>query len=475
MSDLTNWAEAEVQRRLELRTKAINLQPVSGSQGWWPLFVREPYPGAWQRNDELQAQTALSFSAVFACHTLIIGDIGKVNLNLVIEDENGIWTPTENPAYSPVLRRPNHYQNWTQFIECWVSSKLNTGNAYVLKERDARRVVVAMYVLDPNRVKPLVAFDRSVYYELRRDDLSGQPQDNVTVPASEIIHDRFNCLFHPLVGLSPVFACAVATRQGLSIQGNSQKMFANGSFPGGILTAPGAIEDETAARIKAYWQTEFSGDNVGNIAVLGDDLKYQQLAFNAVDMQLIDQLKWTGETVCSCYHVPPYLVDIGPPPPYANVEPVIQKYHAQCLQTQFIQIERALDDGLGLGREFGNRYGTEFDPDDLIWMDAAAKSKAAQDGIGGGGMSFNEARKRYHGLGPVAGGETPLTQEQYWPLEALIEAKKLALQALANPPRPAPTAPAAQDEEDDDDEPIERAAAMSALHRKAVEHGLYVA
>jgi HK97 family phage portal protein len=428
------------------RTKSIPLQPLSGRGGWWPISIREPYTGAWQRNEEVSMDTVLAFSAVFGCTTLIMGDIGKLTLRLVELDANGIWNETENPAFSPVLRRPNRYQNRSQFIQTWVASKLNSGNAYILKQRDQRRVVTAQYVLDPLRVTPLVAQDGSVYYELKRDDLSGLPQEKVTVPASEIMHDRMNALFHPLVGLSPIFACALAARQGLSIQNNSSKLFSNGSIPGGVLTAPGAIDDTTARRLKEYWDENFTGDNVGKVAVLGDGLKYEGMAYNAVDMQLIEQLKWTGETVCTCYHVPPYLVDIGPPPPYANVEPVIQKYYSQCLQTNIHGIELTLDEGMGLGPQFGNRYGVEFDPDDLIWMDAAAKSKAVQDGIGSGGMSPDEARKRYFALGPVKGGNSPYLQQQYYSLAALAE--RDADKPFA---KPTPQAPTPDDEPADED------------------------
>src|SRR6185503_9069701 len=139
--------------------------------------------GAWQRNDEIAMDTALSFSAVFACTTLIMSDTGKVCLRLVQQDDNGIWTEIENPAYSPVLRKPNRYQNAQQFKETWTASKLNSGNTYVLKVRDARRVVTSLFVLDPLRVTPMVAQDGSIYYELKRDDLSGLPKEVVTVPA----------------------------------------------------------------------------------------------------------------------------------------------------------------------------------------------------------------------------------------------------------------------------------------------------
>jgi phage portal protein BeeE len=168
-----------------------------GDRGWYPL-VRESFTGAWQRNITVDRQTVLSYHATWACITLIASDIAKLACRLV-EKTGMIWVEAESSAFSPVLRKPNRYQTRIQFWENWIISKLTRGNAYVLKERDSRGVVVALYVLDPSRVKPLVTDDGEVYYELNTDNLAGVAQQ-IAVPASEIIHDRFNCLFHPLVG-----------------------------------------------------------------------------------------------------------------------------------------------------------------------------------------------------------------------------------------------------------------------------------
>ena len=51
-------------------------------------------------------------------------------------------------------------------------------------------------------------------------------------------------------------------------------------------------------------------------------------------------------------------------------------------------------------------------------MDTATKTKAANDAIGSGAMSPNEAREKLLGLEPVAGGDTPYLQQQYQSLEA---------------------------------------------------------
>lgn len=416
--------------------KFLQLNALSGRGGWWNV-VRESFSGAWQQNVEVRLDNVLTYFAIFACTTLIAADIGKLCLRLVTKDANGIWTETESSAFSPVLRRPNVFQNIIQFVEQWILSKLIHGNTFVLKARDARGVIRALYVLDPTRVTPLVSLSGDVFYELKRDDLSGLPQETLTVPAREIIHDRMNCLFHPLIGVSPIFACGFAALQGLSIQKNSTKFFENMSRPGGILTAPGNISDETAARLKLFWETNFGGDNMGKVAVAGDGLKYDPLSVNAADAQLIDQLQWTAATVCSAFRVPGYMVGIGDPPPYANVGFLIQQYYSQCLQTLVTALETCWDDGCELPKPFG----VEFDVTDLIWMDAATKTAAAGDSIKTSSMTIDEARKTYLGLGPVQGGASIWMQQQNYSLEALAERDRNAPFAKLPPPPGPPVLP----------------------------------
>jgi HK97 family phage portal protein len=447
------------------RARPVAGTPVPrGAGGWWPV-IREPYTGAWQQNAEVQAPTALSYPAVFACTTLIASDIGKLRLRLVERDDEGIWTEVTSPAFSPVLRKPNRYQTTQKCLEQWLVSKLTHGNTYVLKQRDERGVVVALYVLDPQQVTPLIAPDGAVFYQLGASDLAGVPQATVAVPAREMIHDLMVPLFHPLIGVTPIYACGLVALQGLKIQDNSTAFFAGGSNPGGVLTAPGNIDETTAKRLKEYWDTHYTGANVGKVAVLGDGLKYEAMSVNAVDAQLIEQLKWTVETVCSCYHVPAALVDSSHQPPYANSEPLVQQYYSQCLQSLIVALETALDEGLGLVAVADRTLGTELDIDDLIWMDTATRTKAATDAISGGALSPNEARAKYFGVGTVKGGDTPYLQQQMFSMAALAE--RDAEQPFA---KPAPAAPAADATPDED--ALEVDAFTGRLFRKAMAEGL---
>lgn len=444
------------------RTTEKQLAPVDSRSGWWGL-IRESFAGAWQQNVEVRLDLVPSYSAVFACITLIAGDVGKLSIQLLRENEDSVWTKLSNSPFLPVLIKPNHYQNRLQFIQQWIMSKLLHGNAYVLKERDARGIVNAMYVLDPNRVTVLVSPDGGVYYQLQRDDLAGVNDEMLAIPAKEIIHDTMVPIFHPLVGVSPIYASGLAATQGLRIQNNSAKFFANNLQPGGMLLAPDKVSDETAARLKAHWEQNYSGANVGRVAVLGDGMKYEPMSMTAEDSQLIEQLKWSAETVCSCFHVPPYMVGIGPLPSYNNVEALNQQYYSQCIQTLLEAAELSLDHGLELPRG----YKTHFDIEGLLKMDTASRFKTISEAIGGGWMAPNEGRLR-EGLKPVEGGESPYLQQQNYSLAAL--AKRDAL-GIPSSPAPSAPAPAADKDDGEDAEDVERIA--DAFLRKELADAQY--
>lgn len=404
-------------RRIIARVLARAFTAVGGGFYWAWSGVQSGFHRTFQEGVNINGtDSLLHFSAVFACVTGIASDIAKLRIKLC-EDKDGIWTEiTENKPWLTVLRRPNHFQNRIQFSEQWEISKLLAGNTYALKGRDGRGVVNALYILDPARVCPLMAENGDVYYQLNRDQLSRQLENSVVVPAREIIHDRTNCLYHPLIGISPLTACAMAATMGSKIQNDSMSFFANRSLPGGVLSAPGHIGDDTAERLKAAFETNFSGDNAGRLAVLGDDLKFYPMQITAEAAQLAEQFKLSVEDVARAFHYPLFKLG-GALPAYAgNVEALIISYYTDCLQILIESMELCLDEGLEL--PFG--MGTELDLDNLMRMDTSSLYKSNNDAVSGGWMAPNEARFRAN-LNKVEGGESPMIQQQNYSLSALAK------------------------------------------------------
>jgi HK97 family phage portal protein len=442
-----------------LEIKRAQLSPVPGGGGGGWFRIKEAFSGAWQMNVEEKHATVLCYPTLYACLNRIASDIGKLPALLKREDENGIWkTDTANTAFWPVLRKPNHYQTAQQFREAWQLSRLTHGNTYVLKERDARGVVVKLYVLDPCNVMPMVSDSGDVYYQLNfpsAENLlpANYPAAQLIVPASEIIHDRLNCFHHQLIGVPPLCAAHWPAVKNLKILRDATRFFSNGANPGGILTAPAGMSDVDAQAVKDYWNTNFQGENSGKVAVIGADMKFTPFAFKAADSQLVEQMRYSDEQICQPFGIHPFIVGIGTIPAGLKTDDVTNTYYQFALQAPIEAMENLLDEGLGISRPLG----VELDLGPLLRMDFAKRAEVMGKLVGDGIATPNEGRFEF-GYAPLEGGDTVYMQQQDFPLDQ-VRLNRID-QAPEQPPASNDDAALSDDEMDDemDDESGDQAA-----------------
>jgi HK97 family phage portal protein len=444
---------------LEIRRAEKALNAVSGWRDGWRRIM-EPFTGAWQQNCEEKQGTLLCYPTLYACLDSISSDVGKLPFTLQQLQANGIWKYVENPAYSPVLRKPNHYQTQQQFRESWIMSKLIHGNTYVLKGRDERGVVTRLYVLDPSRVLPMVSDTGDVFYQLNyptSDNLLPRdyPAENIVVPAREIIHDRLNTFHHQLIGVPPVCAAHWPAVKNMKILRNATTFFANGANPGGILTAPAGMSETDAAQVRDYWNSNFQGENSGKVAVIGADMKFTAFAFKSADSQMVEQMRYSDEQICQPFGIPPFIVGIGSIPAGMKVDDMMGLYYQRALQKHIEAMENLLDEGLGISRPLG----VELDLEPLLRMDPQRRAevwgKLTNDGI----AAPNEARLPFN-LPPLEGGDTVYMQQQDFPLD------QVRLNKIAQPEAPQPEVPEEPEQPDPEEQAAEQTRALLAAIEK---------
>lgn len=421
------------------REKALSHVDGASRHGWRRIL--EPFSGAWQQNCEEKRGDLITYPTLFACIYRISSDIGKLPFSLRSRERSGVWVEVDNAAYNPVLRKQNHFQTPAQFREYWLLTKLIHGNAYILKRRDERGVVTALYVLDPERVLPMVSDAGEVYYQLQTEAINtlpkNYPAENLIVPASEIIHDRCMTVHHPLVGVPPVAAAHWPALKNMKIMRSATEFFANNAQPGGILTAPAGMKEADAKQIQEYWSTNFTGSNSGRVAIVGADMKFTPFAMKSIDAQMVEQMRYSDEQICQPFGIPPFKVGIGAIPSGMGVDGLNQLYYSDALQTHIEHMEGLLDDGLRISRPLG----VELDLEPLLRMDEAKRADVATKLVGGGVETPNEGRLRFN-RAPLEGGDTVYMQQQDYPLD------QVRLNKIEQPAPPAPPAPAEISEED---------------------------
>lgn len=418
-------------------TRQKAMQPVNDWQRGWRV-VHEPYTGAWQKNDELKRGDLTCYPTLYACLNRISTDIGKLPFLLKRKDEHGIWRPTEISAYSPVLRKPNGYQTAQQFREAWMLSKLMDGNTYVLKQRDESNKVRALYVLDPARVEPLVSEAGRVFYRLNYPSANNllpaeYADEQIVVPASEMIHDRINPFHHPLVGVPPLCASALAAGKNIRILRNSSSFFENAANPGGLVSGPAGLSEDDADKLQTFFNTNFTGEKSGKIAVIGADLKFTPFAFKAADSQLVEQMSYSDEQICQPFGIPPFKIGIGSIPAGMTVDAINLLYMEDALHAHIIAMETLLTEGLDVGP-----YKIGMPEIELMRMDRQGKANYHGTLREKGIEAVNESRFHFDYV-PLDGGDTVYMQQQDFPLDQVRKNK--IVDAEQRPVEPDPDEP----------------------------------
>ena len=180
--------------------------------------------------------------------------------------------------------------------------------------------------------------------------------------------------------------------------------------PRPVKSVPSNIE-----RLKRQMEQGYSEQNRGRVAVMGNGLKFESMQQNAVDSQLIEQLKHTDESICAAFGIPAFMVGVKDPPNYNNAELLDLQYYKQCLQSQIENIELVLSEGLGL---VSAGYRAEFDLTGLFRMDSQTQITVLAQAVDKGILTHNEARYIL-GYGDLPGGDTLFAQQQMFPLEVL--------------------------------------------------------
>jgi len=403
-----------------------------GVNWYWPPmgFGDRGPPGSWQMNLNagMGSPELIAFSAVYACTSIISGDIGKLPVQVFhVDMKSGARELQRRDYYAQLMREPNEYQTAADFMQLYVLSALLQGNGYAFVRRNARAEINEMHVLDPRTTRPYIEPESgAVFYRCGENLLAGL-RPGAMVPERDIIHHRLPLLpAYPLIGVTPIFAAAASSAVGLHILRNSQSFFGNSSRPSGVLTAPGKISKDTADRLKEDWDNNYTGQRYGKTAVLPEGLQWSPLTITAQDAQLIEQLRWSVEDVSRVFRVPPFMLGDTSKTTYRNSEQLARAYLSGCLSTHLT----ALEQRFARAFEFPVDYELKFDLSALLRAEIDVRYTAYQTALSSAWQTINEVRAQ-EGLGPVDGGDEPHIQMQYVPLS----------QSGQTPAAPAPTPP----------------------------------
>ena len=379
--------------------------------GWYAV----PFGDGYERGIELTGNDAKYIPAAYAsvmanaravsqcypAHKRINPDTGKHEV------------VTTSPA-SRILRTPNDYETWPQFILSMVAGMQFDGESFAVATRDDRSAITALHPLPRRGASPYVEpRGQEIFYSIGHTDLTPIEAD-LMAPQRDVLHLRQYCPRNPLIGESPIKAAALAAGINVALSRSQAAFFGRMSRPSGVLSTDQVLSRDQMTKLREAFDEQAKGWAQGGLPILSHGLKFAGVSLNSQDAQLIQAQRLSIEDIARVYGVPLPVIGELQNSTLNNVEQLISLWLSVSLGALLECVERSLD------RLFHLPAGEyiELDTAALLRTDFLARIDGLTKGVQGGLFTPNEARAR-EGLQPVPFGDVAYLQAQMQPLGTL--------------------------------------------------------
>lgn len=270
--------------------------------------------GLWGRPQSPDYNTATLYASyksnevVYACIDVAAQALVDPRPYVERRQSDGTWTEEEMHPANMLLARPNEFYNSTSFLRAAYASMHIFGVFYVeIVRKTPNGPPVALYPLDPGKLKPVLNKDGSVNrYEWRDGDV------RVDLPPENVMAWRRPDLVSRWQGVSPL-AVALGAISGDTAQTNFiNGFFQSGGQPSGILTVKDrTLNQDEAEHLRQGWRAKFDSARGGDrrdIAVLDSNAVYQKVGAG-LDEIASEELRSVAETrICMVFNTPPLII-----------------------------------------------------------------------------------------------------------------------------------------------------------------------
>ena len=327
-------------------------------------------------------ENSIGLPAVWAAVRLLSETISSLPLNVYRKDNDGSkYIDEKIPLNQLLSTSPN--SKYTSFT--WRNTLMNSlllwGNAYCLITRNGGSRPIALDILQPDKVEPLIGDDGEVYYKVK---------DLGTFGSMEVLH-IVGLSFNGLVGKSPIQACKEAVGFGLATQQYGSNFF-KGANLAGVLEHPGVLTDDAANRLRTSWANRYSGlANSHSTAVLENGTKFKPIAMPLADAAFIDSRNFSVAEISRIFRCPPHMIGDLSRSTYSNIEQQSLEFAKYSLTPYLINWEQELNRKL-LSTKEQNTHFCKFRTNELLRGDVNSRADYYTKLFNVGALSPNDIR-----------------------------------------------------------------------------------
>jgi len=396
------------------------LGPFHGFGELGGVFELDPLEDGWQRNLSLSPYLMEHIPAIAGAIHLHSSAGAQLRPQVLEFDKDRNVTERLNSVAARVLSNPNPYETGSDFNARVFQYVVTHGMACIVGFRNTRFEIDQMHVLTPSTWNLYIDQEsKEPFVMLNQDGVMTKLSDaTMMIPMRDVFIFKWKVSNkNPLLGDSPFNAAGISASIFSALSRSQIAFFKNFRRPSGVLVTDELLSPEQMRQLRTAFDEQSAAMRAGGIPILAGGLKWNPMALNSQDAQVIETIKMSNEEIARAVGVPPPLLGQLENANLSNIEQLISHWMSVSLGGLIERYERGLD------RLFGYnsiQRRIEMDTTALLRTDLAERMQSYGRAIQNGVMSPNEVRRK-EGLSPVEGGDDIFLQRQVTSVSLLQE------------------------------------------------------
>lgn len=281
-----------------------------------------------------ESMTALD--TVWACVRAIAEDIAKLPIRVIRDSAGGNFEVLRDHPVSRLLNyKPNSDPSTAiSMREALFWNAILWGNGFAEIERDGAGRPLALWWMDPKRVKLRRVADGTIVY-----DYTGENGSTVTLEQADVFHVRGPSR-DGIVGLSVIAKARESVGLALAAQRFAAQFWSKGGQPQGVLSHPAKLGEPAKKNIRESWRQLYGGENAGSVAILDEGIKYDQITMPLEDAQFLETRQFSVPEICRWFRISPHKVQDHSRSTFNNIEHLSQSYIDESLTAWITRFEQ---------------------------------------------------------------------------------------------------------------------------------------
>lgn len=308
-------------------------------------------------------QTALTFSAYFACQKVIAEDLASLPYCVWQRyRDGGSKIEMGHPVSVRFNRSPDGEVNDLNWREAWLAQCIGWGTAYSEIVWDSEGYPESLHMIHPSLIVPKrQPSNGRLYYEVQ-SAIGGNSNARKKILEPYRVLNLASLGFNGLVGYSTVALNREGIGAGKAMEQFGSAFFGNGAHPHGVLEVPGKLKDEARKNLRESWNLVHQGSASANkIALLEEGITWKLTQVSPENAQFLASRAFQVIEMCRIMRVPPHKVGDFSQAHLANIEAANDDYIISCLRPWAARWEKSVDWKLLTNDEWVAGFYTKHD------------------------------------------------------------------------------------------------------------------